>query len=421
MEKKSADFILRNAANIVVYPFPYRGKGTVPSWQIEEIPNASLAAKDGIITWIGSTAELEKNVKIQPDAEIYDAEGLIALPAFVDSHTHLVYGGNRADEFEMRVSGASYLDIHAKGGGILNSTRAVQNMTIEELFNGAAERIERLMLSGVTTVEIKSGYGLDLKNEIKMLETIQMLQEAFDIRIVPTFMGAHAIPADRAGDPEKFIDEFCNEWIPAVAEKKLAVFNDVFTEKSVFSVEQSRKILEAGLKYGLKPKIHADEVNVIGAVDLAVEVEAVSADHLLKTEEAGIEKMKGSGVIPTLLPGTSTFLMEKRHANARKMIEAGLPVAIASDHNPGSCQFLEANLIQSFAMLQLKMTAAEALIAGTLHAAYAVGLGDKTGSLEVGKAADIALYNLSSYKEIAYKAGCNCLYDLFCDGVALGI
>jgi len=156
-------------------------------------------------------------------------------------------------------------------------------------------------------------------------------------------------------------------------------------------------------------------------VDLAVEVEAVSADHLLKTEEAGIEKMKGSGVIPTLLPGTSTFLMEKRHANARKMIEAGLPVAIASDHNPGSCQFLEANLIQSFAMLQLKMTAAEALIAGTLHAAYAVGLGDKTGSLEVGKAADIALYNLSSYKEIAYKAGCNCLYDLFCDGVALGI
>ncbi|MCK9457381.1 MAG: amidohydrolase family protein, partial [Candidatus Riflebacteria bacterium] len=193
--------------------------------------------------------------------------------------------------------------------------------------------------------------------------------------------------------------------------------NDVFTEKKAFTVAQSRKVLEAGLKWGLKPKIHADEINVLGGIDLAVELGAVSADHLLMTNDAGIEKLINSGVIPTVLPGTSTYLMESHHAPAKKMIEAGLPVAIASDHNPGSCQFLGANMIQSLAMLQLKMSASQALIAGTAHAAYAVGLGDEIGAIEVGKSMDIALFDVKSYREIGYKVGQNFLYDLIIDGV----
>lgn len=416
MAKVSADFILHNLDTAVVYPNPYRGKGTKVGWETKELKHVSIASKDGRIVWIGEASALNENVNIEADARFYNGEGLLATPGFVDSHTHLLYAGNRADEFEMRVQGKTYMEIMAANGGILCTTNAVKSLSEGELFAETADRLEQAMETGVSTIEIKTGYGLDLENELKMLRVIEMLKDEYPVRIVTTFMGAHAIPADRVNDSDAFVDEICEKWIPAVAETGCARFNDVFTEKKAFSVEQSRKILLAGLKYGLKPKIHADEINVLGGVDLAVEVGAVSADHLLMTGEEGIRKLVGSGVVPTVLPGTSTFLMESHHAPARKMIEAGLPVAIASDHNPGSCQFLGANLIQSMAMLQLRMSASEALIAGTLHAAHALDMGNEVGALEVGRYMDVALFDLESFRQIGYHVGQNYLYDLIIGG-----
>ncbi len=416
MAKVSADFILHNLDTAVVYPNPYRGKGTKVGWETKELKHVSIASKEGRIVWIGEASALNENVNIEADTRFYNGEGLLATPGFVDSHTHLLYAGNRADEFEMRVQGKTYLEIMAANGGILCTTNAVRTLSEGELFAETADRLEQAMETGVSTIEIKTGYGLDLENELKMLKVIEMLKEEYPVRIVTTFMGAHAIPADRVNDSDAFVDEICEKWLPAVAETGCAKFNDVFTEKKAFSVEQSRKILLAGLKYGMKPKIHADEINILGGVDLAAEVGAVSADHLLMTGEEGIKKLVGSGVVPTVLPGTSTFLMESHHAPARKMIEAGLPVAIASDHNPGSCQFLGANLIQSMAMLQLRMSASEALIAGTLHAAHALDMGNEVGALEVGRYMDVALFDLESFRQIGYHVGQNYLYDLIIGG-----
>ncbi len=412
-----ADFIVHNLDSAVLFPQPYRGRGTPVSWLVEEHKNVSIASCEGRIVWVGPAADLTQNVEIAEDTKFFNGSGLLAVPGFVDSHTHLVYAGDRSDEFEMRVQGRSYLDILAAGGGILRTTSAIRNLSEDDIFVRSAERLELVMKTGVSTIEIKTGYGLDLDNEMKMLRVIDRLRNAYPARIVATFMGAHAVPADRRENPEDFVKEICDVWIPAVAKSGLADFNDVFTENKAFSVAQSRRILEAGLKHGLKAKIHADEVNVLGGVDLAVELGATSADHLLMTGEAGISRLVDSGVIPTVLPGTSTYLMEAHHANARKMIEAGLPLAVASDHNPGSCQFLGAGIIQSLAMLQLKMSASEALIAGTLHAAHALDLGNEIGAIEAGRRMDLALFALDSYRQIGYQVGQNGLYELIIDGV----
>lgn len=401
----AADLIIHGLSAAVLFPEPYRGKGTPAGWKVTEERDVSIAVQDGIIVWIGPAAEMSERVNILRDADFVNGHGLTAIPGFVDSHTHLVYAGDRSDEFEMRVAGRSYLDILAAGGGILRSVSAVRELSEDELFREAEDRLWKLIASGVTTVEIKTGYGLDLDSEMKMLRVTKRLADESPIRIVSTFMGAHAVPKERRDNPDAFTAEICEKWIPEVARSGLAQFNDVFCENKAFNLEQSRRILECGKRHGLKPKIHADEVNVIGGVDLAVEIGAVSADHLLKTGQTGISRLSGSGVVPTLLPGTSTYLMESHHAPAREMIAAGLPVAIASDHNPGSCQFLAATLIQSLAMLQLRMTAGEALIAGTLHGAHALDIGDKTGAIEVGRRADIVLLRAGSYRQVGYRIG----------------
>ena len=400
-----ADLVVHGLTTAIRFPEPYRGKGSPAGWQVVEERDVSIAIHDGTIVWIGPAGELCDRVEVGRATEFVNGHGLTAIPGFVDSHTHLVYAGDRSDEFEMRVAGRSYLDILAAGGGILRSVTAVRALSEDELYREAEERLWKLVASGVTTVEIKSGYGLDLETELKMLRVVKRLADEGPIRVVPTFMGAHAVPKDRRENPEAFVDEICERWIPEAARAGLAEFNDVFCENKAFTLEQSRRILETGKRHGLKPKIHADEVNVIGGVDLAVEIGAVSADHLLKTGQEGIRRLAGSGVVPTLLPGTSTYLMESHHAAAREMIAAGLPVAIASDHNPGSCQFLAATLIQSLAMLQLRMTAGEALIAGTLHGAHALGLGDETGALEVGRCADLVLLRAVSYRQVGYRIG----------------
>jgi len=411
-----ADFIVHNLSSAVVFPNPFRGGKTPAGWETQELKNVSIASRKGRIVWTGSAEKLSDSVNICSDARFYNGQGLLAVPGFVDSHTHLVYAGDRSDEFEMRVQGRSYLDILGAGGGILRTTNAIRELSEDAIFAESALRLEAAMETGITTVEIKTGYGLDLKNELKMLRVIEMLRNEYPVRIVATFMGAHAIPLDRRDNPDAFVDEICNVWIPEVAATGIAQFNDVFTEQKAFSVEQSRKILAAGIKHGLKAKIHADEVNVLGGVDLAIELGAVSADHLLMTGDEGIARLVGSGVIPTVLPGTSTYLMEAHHAQARKMIAAGLPLAIASDHNPGSCQFLGANMIQSLAMLQLRMSASESLIAGTLHAAHALGMGNDIGAIETGRFTDLALFELDSFRQIGYRAGQNNLVELIIDG-----
>lgn len=414
--KPEVDFVVHNLDSAVFYPKPYKGLGTVPGWETDEQKDVSIASKDGVIAWSGPAEDLSNEVVISREARFYNGKGLLAVPGFVDSHTHLVYAGDRSDEFEMRVQGRNYLDILAAGGGILRTTGAIRDLSEDAIYEESAWRLECAMEWGLTAIEIKSGYGLDLDNELKMLRVIKRLSEDYPIKVFATFMGAHAIPKDRRDNPDAFVEEICKVWIPEVAASKLADFNDVFTEDKAFNVQQSRKVLEAGLSHGLKPKIHADEINVLGAVDLAVEVKALSADHLMATKEHGIKKLQGSGVIPTVLPGTSTYLMEAHHAPAKMMIDAGLPVAIASDHNPGSSQFLGASIIQSLAMLQLKMSASQALIAGTLHAAHALGAGDTIGSIEVGKQMDLALFDLESFRQIGYQVGQNSLYDLIIDG-----
>lgn len=417
--KPAADLVVHNLDCAVRFPKPYCGKGTPVGWDIREDYNVSIAGLDGNIVWIGPSADLSEEVTILPECRFVEGEGLIAIPGFVDSHTHLVYAGDRSHEFEMRIAGKSYLEIMAAGGGIMHTVEAVRETDEEDLFNEASERLMEAIEWGVTTIEIKSGYGLDLESEIKMLHVVKMLQAEFPIRIVPTFMGAHAIPPEFKKNPDKFVDLICREWIPQIAKFQMAEFNDVFCEKNAFDVEQTRRILMTGLEHGLKPKMHADEISIIGGVDLAVEVGAVSVDHLICTEQNGIKRLAGSGVIPTLLPGTSTYLMEPHHAKAREMIKAGLPVAVASDHNPGSCQFLGAGMIQTLAMLQLRMTAGEALIAGTLHAAHALDLGDETGAIEIGRSMDLALIVADSWKSIGYRAGQNQVHTVIANGMVV--
>jgi len=416
-----ADLVVHGLASAAIFPHPYRGKGTMPGWDVEEWRNVSIASWNGTIAWIGPASEVSKSVNITEETYFLNGQGLTAIPGFVDSHTHLVYAGDRSEEFEMRVKGRSYLEILEAGGGILRTVEAVRASSEDELFDLSAARLWQAIEWGTTTIEVKSGYGLDLQNELKMLRVIRQLEEELPITVIPTFMGAHAVPHQYKKNPDKFVDEICDKWIPEVAKSNLAIFNDVFTESKAFDVAQSRRILKTGKKYGLLPKIHADEITCIGAIDLAVEMKAVSADHLLVTGNDGIRKLVGSGVIPTVLPGTSTFLMEKHHARVREMIEAGLPIAIASDHNPGSCQFLGAGLIQTLAMLQLKMSAAEALIAGTLHAAHALNLGKLTGAIEVGRRMDLALIEAPSYKNIGYHAGTNLVHTVIAKGIPINI
>lgn len=417
--KIKADILIHSLASAVLFPRPYKGTGTPVGWDIEERRDVSIAGCEGRIVWVGPAQHVCDHVNLQAGAELINAQGLTAVPGFVDAHTHLVYAGDRSNEFEMRVQGRPYLDILAAGGGILKTVESVRRLSEEQLFHEAAARAWKAIAWGVTTLEIKSGYGLDLESELKTLRVVRRLNEALPINVIATFMGAHAVPKEAKDNPDAFVDRICNEWIPVVAKEGLAQFNDVFTENKAFSVEQSRRILQAGVKHGLKPKIHADEINVLGGVDLAVEVGAVSADHLLKTGATGIARLAGSGVIPVLLPGTSTYLMESHHANARSMIAAGLPVAVASDFNPGSCQFYAAGLIQSLAMLQLKMSASEALIAGTLHGAFAVGLGAETGAIEVGRRMDLALVRAESFREIGYRAGENLVETVIAGGVPI--
>ena len=368
------------------------------------IRDGAIAISDNRIEAVGTTNEIMQNYSSDL---IIDAENKVVMPGFVDSHTHPVFVNTRENEFEMRIKGKTYVEISQSGGGIRSSIESVRKASEEELFKLSKQRILRMIANGTTTLEAKSGYGLSTESELKMLRVIRKLDETLPIDIVPTFLGAHEFPPEYKNNREEYIRILTEEMLPRVKEENLAKYCDIFTEKHVYTIEQSRKILSHAKKLGFKIRMHADEIEPIGGAELAAEIGAISADHLGAASDNGIKAMKNAGVIATLLPGTIFSLGMKTYARARDMIAAGLPVALATDYNPGSCNCDNMQMIITLATLQMKMTVAEAIIASTINAAYALELGDKIGSLEKGKNADILIMDMPSYKYLPYHFGSN--------------
>ena len=385
--------------------------------ELSIIEDGSIWIEEGIIKAVGTTQELEEQFKDRAhEAEITDATGHLVTPGLVDPHTHVAYGGSREREFEMRLEGATYMEIMNAGGGIHATTKMTREATEDELVEQTKKRLDSFLKHGVTTVEGKSGYGLDLETELKQLRVMKRLQQEHAIDLVPTFMGAHAVPTEFKGREDEYIDLVVNEMLPAVANEKLAVFNDVFCEVGVFTPEQSQRILEAGKKYGLIPKIHADEIEPYGGAELAAKVGAISAEHLLKASDEGIKAMADAGTIACLLPATALFLREQA-AEGRKMIDAGVPVAISTDCNPGSSPTTSMPLVMNLACISMRLTPAEALTAATYNAACAIRMENTTGSLEPGKQGDVVLWDISNYQELQYLFGVNHVKSVWKKGV----
>ncbi|WJQ80042.1 imidazolonepropionase [Brevibacillus brevis] len=375
--------------------------------ELSIIQDGSIWLEDGVIQRVGTDEELALYYRGRAhEAQIIDASGKLVTPGLIDPHTHLVHAGSRQNEFNMRLNGATYMEIMNNGGGIHSTTAATRAATHEELFAQSKQRLDQFLLHGVTTVEAKSGYGLTLEDELKQLEVAKQLHEAHPIDIVSTFMGAHAVPREYKENPDAFVDVVIEEMIPEVARRKLAVFNDVFCERGVFTPEQSRRILEAGVRHGLLPKIHADEIEPYEGAELAASVGAVSADHLLRASDKGIEQMAEAGVIAVLLPGTAFFLMAES-ANGRKMIDRGVAVAISTDCNPGSSPTVSLPLIMNLGCLKMGMTPAEVLTAATINAAHAIRCAHEVGSLEVGKKADVTIFDVPDFMTLQYRYGIN--------------
>jgi imidazolonepropionase len=368
------------------------------------IEHATVLIQNGLFRWIGPSAEFDQTVDEHID--ILDASELVGLPGFVDSHTHLLFAGSRENEFAMRIEGKSYQEIAHAGGGILSTVHATRISTKKELKRFARRHLDTMLTEGTTTVEIKSGYGLTEKDEIKLLDAINDLSEECLMDIVPTFLGAHAVPPEFNDNSDAYIDLICTRMLPYIAQRKLAIFCDVFCEEGYFSVEQCRRIFEAAKPLGIRNKIHADQLTQTGASILAAEVGAVSADHLEQIDDAGIAALKQSGTIATVLPGVSFFL-NQNYPPARKIIDAGVPLAIASNFNPGSCMSYSMPMMMTIACTHMAMTPEEALTASTLNGAAALGLSEKLGSIEVGKQADIVLYDIPGYRYLAYHFGTN--------------
>jgi len=355
--------------------------------------NQQILIKNNKIIKIGSDI-------VDKADDIIDGRNCIATPGFIDSHTHPIFKGNRANEFNMRLNGKSYEEIKNSGGGILSSIKNVRAATFDELYVSSIENIKPFINYGTTTLEAKSGYGLTLKDEIKSLKVIKKINNNLDIEILPTFLGAHAVPNEYSAD--KYVDIICNEMIPQVSEKKLAIFCDVFCEDGYFNIKQSKKILNTAKSFGLIPRIHADEFKYFGASKLAVDVDAASADHLMEINEEGIQALSSSNVIATLLPGTTFFLNKKKYANGRQLIDNNCNVAIASDFNPGTCTIRSLSNIMFLSMQNCGLTLDEAFLGVTYNAAKSLLKSDEIGLINENYKADIVLWDVHDLSEIPY-------------------
>ncbi|MFQ5654274.1 MAG: imidazolonepropionase [Planctomycetota bacterium] len=400
----------------LLFPGPPGGEGEAEGEAALE--HGTVAIADGRIVDVGPAGELEGRYRA---AERHHGRGCLLTPGFIDSHTHLVFAGERSREFEMRCRGATYEEIAAAGGGIRATVRATREASEEELFSTARARLLRMLAGGSTTVEIKSGYGLDLDSEMRMLRVIRRLSEETPARVVATFLGAHEIPDDHRNDRQAYVDEVCERMIPAVAAEGLADFCDVFCEQGVFTPEESLRVLEAGRSAGLRPKIHADELAASGGSKVAAKVCATSADHLMETGPEGIAGLREAGVVPTLLPGTTFYLGRDRYAPARAFLEAGLPVALATDRNPGSCTLESMQFIVGLACLRMGMSPIEAFRGATANGARALGLDDQRGRIACGQDADLILWEVPHESRICYELSNAMPRTVWVAGKALGM
>jgi len=353
---------------------------------------------------------------IDGDCEVIDAGHRVVMPGFVDAHTHPVFAGNRANEFEQRTAGATYRELAARGGGIRSTVRATRNASISELVKIGKHYGEWFLRGGTTTVEAKSGYGLTIEDELKILRAIKRLDEETPLNYVPTFLGAHDIPFEYKSRRHMYVNLVINEMLPRVAEEKLAEYCDVFCETDVFTTEETWQILSAARCHGLGLRLHADQLSLSGGAKLAAELNAATADHLEHTDTEGIQALKAAKVQPVLLPGAVYALGSNRYPPARQMIDAGLAVVLATDFNPGSSPTPSMTAILSIAYTQMKMTPAEAVTASTINAAYSLGRGDEIGSLEKGKRADFVIHDVSDYREFAYWFGIEHPWRVYAQG-----
>ncbi len=431
--KPTADTLIFNIGQITTArgATPRRGKEMNTLYQIT---NAAIAIQKGRIMAIGP--EPLVRAETQGAEQEINAGGKAVVPGFVDPHTHLIWAGERRDEFEMRLRGATYLEIMAAGGGIMNTVQATRAATLNELVSQSHRRLDKMLAYGTTTAEAKSGYGLSLAAEMKMLDAIHLLDESHPVDLVPTFLGAHAVPTEYAGEPDAYVDLIVNEMIPAVAEMRYRVeaastenerdpvsylpaaeFCDVFCERGAFTLEQSHRILHAAQQAGLKLKVHADEfAPPLGATTLAVTMNAISVDHIVSTTPAQIKLLANSPTIGVSLPGTPFGLGEMRFTPARQLIDGGGALALATDLNPGTCWSESMQFMMALACRAMHLTPAEALTAATLNAAFAIGRGKWVGSIEIGKAADLLIIDSDDYRDLAYHFGTNLVKTVFKHG-----
>ena len=400
-----------HASQLVTLAGPKRPRVGAELSEIGIIRDGGLLIRDGRIELVGSSSEIEKK---RGDAEVIDARGKVVLPGFVDAHTHLVFAGNRLDDFERRARGDTYEQIAKAGGGIWSTVEKTRAASEADLFAQAQRHADWFLRCGTTTVESKSGYGLTFEDELKILRVMRRLNQERPLEIVPTFLGAHAVP--RKMDADEYVDLVVNEMLPRVTSDSLAEFCDVFCERGYFDFEQSRRILNSAKDLGLRLRIHADQLSNSGAAKLAAELKAATADHLEKTDEQGIAALKSGGVQPVLLPGSVYALGSTCYPRAREMVEAGLAVVIASDFNPGSSPTASMPMILSLACTHMKMSPAEAISAATINPAYSLGQGDRIGSLESGKVANFSIFDCEDYRELAYWFGFSQTHSVYVKG-----
>lgn len=403
-----------NCSQLVTLGGPQRPRAGAEMSKLSIIEDGALLVRDGRLERVGARSEIEPCIK--PDCEVVDAGGRVLMPGFVDAHAHPVFAGTRVDEYEERAQGATYQEIAARGGGIRSTVRRTRAATLEELVAAGKRYADWFLRTGTTTVEAKSGYGLSVEDELKILRAIRRLNAETPLQFVPTFLGAHDVPDEYRTGRTKYIELVIKEMLPRVCEEQLAEYCDVFCEERVFTLDESRRILEAARGFGLKLRFHADQLSLSGGARLAAELHAVTADHLEHTDHDGIMALKSAGVQPVLLPGSVYALGSARYPAAREMIEAGLAVVLATDFNPGSSPTVSMPMILSLASTHMKMTPAESLTAATINAAYSLGRGQEVGSIEEGKRADFVIHDCADYREVAYFFGVEHASEVFIGG-----
>ncbi|MFH1686856.1 MAG: imidazolonepropionase [bacterium] len=406
MMPKKATLLIKNAGQLVTMAGPVPRVGSSMN-DLAIIEYGGLAAASDEILAVGKSDEIEGKAALAEGCTVIDAAGAVVTPGLIDPHTHPVFARYRQNEFEMRVQGRSYMEIANSGGGIRSSVRDLRETSQDALTEMTRHRLDRLLSYGVTTIEAKSGYGLSTEAEIKQLEVIQRLQASHPIDLVPTFLGAHEVPDEYREKRDDYIDLVVNEMIPLVAERGLAEYSDIFCEDGVYGVEESRRIQTAAKKAGMGLRFHADELASVGGAELAAELGARTADHLVYASDAGIKAMAKAGTVAVLLPGTTFSLGGKTYARGRQMIDQGVIVALSTDCNPGSSCTESLPFMTTLALLQLKLTTAEALSAITVNAAYSLDRGDKIGRLQAGLAADLIVWDMADYRELPYHYAVN--------------